>query len=99
MEQPYQLTIFPEKAQQDVLGFYVRRAKVAGLIAGGENRSACLLGVPLEHWSYSGAIILRLPRFQYRYPGTPISTIAALPRASVGRWIIVLSVQVTPTRI
>ena len=46
---------------------------------------------------YSGAVILRPLRFQYRYPGTPISTMIAPHRASVGRSMMVLSVQATPT--
>jgi hypothetical protein len=40
----------------------------------------------------------RLLCFQYKYPGTPTSTIVAPQNASDGRWMIVLSVQATPTR-
>ena len=39
---------------------------------------------------------LRLLRFQYRYPGTPISTIAVPQNASVGRVMIVFSVHAAP---
>ena len=39
---------------------------------------------------------LLLDRFQYKYPGTPISTIAVPQKASVGRVIIVFSVQAAP---
>ena len=37
-----------------------------------------------------------LVRFQYRYPGTPISTIAAPQKASVGRVTMVFSVHAPP---
>jgi hypothetical protein len=39
----------------------------------------------------------RLPRFQYKYPGAPISTIAVPQNASVGRVMIVFSVHDAPT--
>ena len=39
----------------------------------------------------------RLPRFQYRYPGTPINTMAVPQKASVGRVMMVFSVQAAPT--
>src|ERR1019366_6533191 len=47
---------------------------------------------------FQAASLSRLLRFQYKYPGTPISTIAAPQKASVGRWMMVLSVQAAPTR-
>ena len=37
-----------------------------------------------------------LIRFQYKYPGTPIDTIAAPQNASVGRVTIVFKVQAPP---
>ena len=37
-----------------------------------------------------------LSRFQYKYPGTPIDTIAAPQKASVGRVMMVFSVQAPP---
>lgn len=37
-----------------------------------------------------------LIRFQYKYPGTPISTIAAPQKASVGRVTMVFSVHAPP---
>jgi hypothetical protein len=42
-----------------------------------------------------GAFLLN--RFQYKYPGTPIDTIAAPQNASVGRVTIVFRVQAPPT--
>jgi len=41
--------------------------------------------------------VFRLPRVQYKYPGTPISTIAVPQNASAGRVMIVFSVHATPT--
>ena len=38
-----------------------------------------------------------LSHFQYKYPGTPIDTIAAPQNASVGRVTIVFRVQAPPT--
>jgi len=42
------------------------------------------------------AVALRLLHFQYKYPGTPISTIAVPQNASLGRVMIVFSVQAAP---
>src|SRR6266567_2391538 len=47
---------------------------------------------------YSTAAAFRLLRFQYKYPGTPISTIAVPQNASVGRVKIVFSVHTVPIR-
>ncbi len=41
-----------------------------------------------------GAFLLM--RFQYKYPGTPMSTMAAPQKASVGRVMIVFSVHAPP---
>lgn len=41
-------------------------------------------------------LTFRLLRFQYKYPGTPISTIAVPQNAWVGRVMIVFSVQAVP---
>src|SRR5579863_1574888 len=38
----------------------------------------------------------RFPRFQYKYPGTPTSTIAVPQNASEGRVMIVFSVHAPP---
>lgn len=46
--------------------------------------------------AYSTTEVFRLVRFQYRYPGTPISTIAVPQKASVGRVMIVFSVHAAP---
>jgi hypothetical protein len=43
-------------------------------------------------------LALRLLRFQYKYPGTPISMIAVPQNAWVGRVMIVFSVQVAPIK-
>lgn len=45
---------------------------------------------------YSTAAAFRLLRFQYKYPGTPITTIAVPQNACVGRVIIVFSVHAVP---
>lgn len=42
------------------------------------------------------APVLRLLHFQYRYPGTPISTIAVPQNASDGRVMIVFNVHAAP---
>jgi hypothetical protein len=46
---------------------------------------------------YSTAAAFRLLRFQYKYPGTPTSTIAVPQKASLGRVMIVFSVHAAPT--
>src|SRR5208282_703865 len=46
---------------------------------------------------FQAASLARLLRFQNKYPGTPISTIAAPQKASFGLWMMVLSVHATPT--
>jgi hypothetical protein len=46
---------------------------------------------------YSTAVAFRALRFQYKYPGTPTSTIAVPQKASVGRVKIVFKVQAVPT--
>src|SRR6266849_4301298 len=48
-EQADQFLILPQEAQQDVLGFYNRRTKLTGLVAGEENCPPSLLGVSLKH--------------------------------------------------
>src|SRR6266852_6672575 len=48
-EQADKFTIFPQTAQQDVLGFYVRRAKLTCFVMGEENRPARLFRVSLDH--------------------------------------------------
>ncbi len=54
----------------------------------------CRFVIP-ETWNYPTFALLR---FQYRYPGTPTSTIAVPQKASVGRVMMVFSVQAVPTR-
>src|SRR5262249_47691501 len=44
------------------------------------------------------ATCLRPVRFQYKYPGTPTSTIAVPQKASVGRVMMVFSVHAAPIR-
>jgi len=46
--------------------------------------------------AYSTTAAFRFVRFQYKYPGTPISTMAVPQKASVGRVMIVFSVQAVP---
>ena len=55
--------VFAEKAQQDVLGLDLRRAKLARLIPREEDHAACFLGVPFEHPS-------GLCSFQARFKGS-----------------------------
>ena len=55
-------------------------------------------GQPEEQESfYFIATLFRLLRFQYKYPGTPTSTIAVPQNASAGRVMMVFSVQAAPT--
>ena len=49
-----------------------------------------------ENQELRGAFLLM--RFQYKYPGTPISTIAVPAKDSTGRVMMVLSVQAPPIR-
>ena len=46
--------------------------------------------------AYSTAAAFRLLRFQYKYPGTPTTTIAVPQNASVGRVMMVFSVHAAP---
>ena len=50
----------------------------------------------LQRLGTQGELCLRLLRFQYKYPGTPMSTIAVPQNAYVGRVMIVFSVHVVP---
>jgi hypothetical protein len=52
------------------------------------------VGSPLDYFAADGWF--RLLCFQYKYPGTPMSTIAVPQNASVGRVMIVFSVQAVP---
>src|SRR5258707_1379235 len=53
-----------------------------------------------EHRGHGGShvyvVAFRLFRFQYKYPGTPISIIAVPQKASVGRVKIVFNVHAVP---
>src|SRR5215467_5740402 len=41
--------IFTQQAQQQVLRFYIRRTKLAGLVSCKEDNAPCFLCIPLEH--------------------------------------------------
>lgn len=87
------LFFLAQEAQQYVFCFYVRRTINAGFIARVEDNSTCLLRIPLKHTAYSTTASFRLPRFQYKYPGTPINTIIVPTSACLGRVMMVFSVQ------
>src|SRR5580693_8792406 len=44
-----QRLVFAQQPQQQVLGFYIRRAELAGLIPRKEDHAPCLLRIPFEH--------------------------------------------------
>jgi hypothetical protein len=63
-----------------------------------ENRTARRFGGTAQKNLYSADSAWRLLRFQYKYPGTPIRTMAMLQKASRGRWMIVFNIQAAPIR-
>ena len=80
---------------------YASKKKRNNTAPGAEQAESCGKDVPepkakLNLVGYSAAAVFRLLRFQYKYPGTPISTIAVPQNASVGRVMIVFSVHAVP---
>src|SRR5690242_17147893 len=57
-----QCLVFAQQAQQQVFGLYIRRAKLAGLIARKEYDAPGFLCIPLEHISLTQMLPSHLSR-------------------------------------
>src|SRR5262249_2474253 len=61
--------VFTQQAQQQVLRFYIRRTKLAGLVSCKEDNAPCFLCIPLEHKPLTRCFQSPLPETSLSLPG------------------------------